>query len=112
MIVPISDKGTERHQKRDDRRRFLSRVYAALFPVFRVTGETLVFITASTVRPHFFGLVKIFNRPFLSTVAGVLDKPSRLTPLSGLAVQARQASLHRLEPYSLARRYGYSAERA
>ncbi len=56
-------------------------------------------------------------------MAGVLDEPySQLSPLSGVAVQARQSTVHRLEhndqcPLSIlcspAGRYGgYSAERA
>ncbi len=44
-------------------------------------------------------------------VAEVLDKPySQLTPLSGVAVQARQSTVFLL--CNLAGRYGYSAERA
>jgi hypothetical protein len=53
-------------------------------------------------------------------MAGVLDEPnSQLNPLSGVAVQARQSTVHRLEQAgtvsilgSLAGRYGYSAKRA
>ncbi len=47
----------------------------------------------------------------MNAVAGILDEPfSQLTPLSGVAVQARH-TLRRLEPCR-AGRYGYSAERA
>ncbi len=51
-------------------------------------------------------------------VAVVLDEPfSQLIPLTWMALEARLASLHRLEPCpsilcSLAGRYGYSAELA
>ncbi len=64
---------------------------------------------ASSARTHLSG----------SAVAGVLDEPySQLTPLSGVELPYRPASLHRLEPcslsilYSLSGRYGYSTELA
>jgi hypothetical protein len=48
-----------------------------------------------------------------SAVAGVLDEPySQLTPLSGVELPYRPASLHRLEPCPLSKCPSYVACRA